>query len=475
VLETFNMLASKSFRLGLGGAAGVLLLAASGSYAGTMDLYLVEGTENVFPPNQVDARAYANFGTHAVNTGNYLYDFWNVENFTNHGNLFGNPGFRIETASDTQPSTQAKVFVNDVDSVVQVGNYLLINAEKVENRGLFQADAQSLVRIIGDSVDLSRGDVNIETYAGFGGTDQITETNFFPAPLILDGYWAGPTNITFDVGTGFYDLDTNLGPFVISPVHVVTNSFGVGTSRLSLPYPLYDVRRVDIDETNVVVQAIFVGYNTNLLNGQVRFSEFNTQNDFAVAGAMLTMEFTNSVTGRISSQEIYVTDDMAARTNALAILPNARTTSTYRPSNYRVSRSELIDFAFGGPGNAPATTNLFFEEGVSSNMTVEGIYTAYSPYVASQGALTPPAIPGATDSNLLGRLEIEAETLNLSKVKARANTLMSIKANHVVSTGESELSAGSYRFDLASTNGTLRLDSSVTGVAKVFEGPMYFF
>lgn len=468
------MLASKSFRSALGGAAAILF-AASGSYAGTIDLYLVEGTESVFPANQVDARAYANYGSHSVFTGNFLYDFWNVENFTNRGTMFGTPGFRIETASDTLPAKQAKVFINDVDALVDVGNYLLINAEKVENRGMLQSGAQSLVRITGDSVDLSRGDINIETYAGFGGTDQVTDTNFFPAPLILDNYWGGPTNITFDVGAGFYDFDTNLGPFVISPVHVVTNSFGIGTSQIGLPYPLYDVRRVDIDETNVVVQAIFVGYDTNLLNGQVRFSEFNTQNDFAVAGARLTMEFTNSVTGAISSQEVFVTDDMAARTNNLVILPNAGTTTSYRPSNYRVSRSLLMDFAFGGAGNAQGTTNLFYEDGVSSNITVEGIFTAYSPYVASAGALTPPAVPGATDSNLLGRLEIDAQTLDLSKVKARANTLMSIKANHVVSTGESELSAGSYRFDLASTNGTLKLDSSVTGVAKVFEGPMFFW
>jgi hypothetical protein len=52
---------------------------------------------------------------------------------------------------------------------------------------------------------------------------------------------------------------------------------------------------------------------------------------------------------------------------------------------------------------------------------------------------------------------------------------MSIKAAHVVSTGESELEAGSYRFDLASTNGTLQLDSKVTGEHKVFEGPVYMW
>jgi len=469
------MLARNLIRTCMGGGVALLLAGLCVAQGGTIPLYIVNGVENKSPPDQIDAFAYANYGQHSVNGFIYPYDFLNTRYFTNRGTMFASPGFRIETASDTEPSRPAAHFLNEVDAVVSVGNYLRISADRLENHGVLQAGPQSLIQIEGGTVDLSRGDINIETFGGFGSTDFVTTTNFIPAANIFDNYWGGPTNINFDVDTSFYELDTNFGPIVTSPIYGATNTFGQGLDRIFLAFPLTGVRTNQIDETNAVVQAIFVGYETNLLSGQVRFSTFNTQNDFAVAGASLSMEFTNSVTGVISAENLYVTDEMAARTNNLAILVNANTGNSYRPSNYRVSRAPLLDFQFGGAGNSPPTPNLFYEEGVSSNVNVTALYTAYSADVASLAGLTPPPIPGATDSNLLGRLEIEAETLDLSRVKARANSLMSIKAAHVISTGKSEFEAGSYRFDLASTNGTLQVDSKITGENKAFDGPVYMW
>src|SRR6266545_6668916 len=87
------------------------LAVASFSIAVAQPIPLFENYGIITEPPQIDALAFANYGTFSVGTA-LPFDFQNTLNFTNTGTMFGAAGFQFDTASSTGPRRTAASFVN---------------------------------------------------------------------------------------------------------------------------------------------------------------------------------------------------------------------------------------------------------------------------------------------------------------------------------------------------------------------------
>jgi hypothetical protein len=104
-----------------------LLLAAAlvpaAAVAQPLALYENHGTVNDNP--QIDAVAFANYGTFSVSS-TLPYDFQNTLHFTNIGTMTAFPGFRFANATSLGPAFTSSIdFVNEVGGVVTAGDVIL--------------------------------------------------------------------------------------------------------------------------------------------------------------------------------------------------------------------------------------------------------------------------------------------------------------------------------------------------------------
>ena len=105
------------------------------------------------PSPQIDALAFANYGTFTVTTSPFLtdfpftqfgipgagsiipYDFQNTLNFTNTGSMTSFSGFRFDTVLGGKPRQPALNFVNKAGGAVLGSIYLLVSASNIVNHG----------------------------------------------------------------------------------------------------------------------------------------------------------------------------------------------------------------------------------------------------------------------------------------------------------------------------------------------------
>src|SRR5436190_2845617 len=96
-------------RLSLSRGIGLAVATFTVAVAQPMPIY--ENFGIISGPPQIDALAFANYGT--FNVGTILpFDFQNTLNFTNTGTMTGGAGFQFDTASSTGPRRMAASFVN---------------------------------------------------------------------------------------------------------------------------------------------------------------------------------------------------------------------------------------------------------------------------------------------------------------------------------------------------------------------------
>src|SRR6266511_1282053 len=258
--------------------------------AGTSPIYENFGFNDFgSTPPQIDALAFANYGTFIV--GTFLpYDFQNTIDFTNKGTMLGSSGFQFDTAFSLGPRRMAGSFANFPGATVRsedagIGfvifeeggtvsiffpSYLQISATNVVNKGLLSVGAGGLLELKGKGMDLSRGGFEIRNIDGIGTGDD--DTNFFPDVGINDVYWGGITNQLVNCRT----LVTPINPFFASvetPTHVVTNGFFVGTTSITIPVAQAFVFTNLVTETNWIVQAVFVGLSDTNFSADVRFAD----------------------------------------------------------------------------------------------------------------------------------------------------------------------------------------------------------
>ena len=93
-------------------SGGIGLTVASLTLATAQPIPLYENFGVITGAPQIDALAFANYGSFSVGTGLLPFDFQNTRNFTNTGTMIAVPGFLFDTASTTQPRRMAASFFN---------------------------------------------------------------------------------------------------------------------------------------------------------------------------------------------------------------------------------------------------------------------------------------------------------------------------------------------------------------------------
>jgi hypothetical protein len=405
---------------------------------------------------QIDALAFANYGSFNVVSGVGLvpYDFQNTRYYTNRGTMQGSPGFRFDTAYSKGERVPALNFENQSGGTIAVGPWLSVSANRIVNQGLLSAQGSGMIQLRGGNINVSRSGLEIRPPQPSGSF--VGESNFLTDTDIFDWYWGGLTNQIFDSADFFTDLPD--GSFIVqSPQHIVTTATGgLGFTSVGLFNPVSAVHTNQLSATNYVVQAVFVGMPDDNYNANLRFGQPSFQTGLRPIFVELAMPDTNVVTEQVISHRLYFTDRLASSTNYV-MAENLRTGNTFRPAIYELGRTPPAGFGGSGSPNTELDGDLFnnpeFEEGPVTNF-----WAAYGAIISSGGSASSP-YPLASITNSPGRVEIDAATLDLSRARIRGNGVVSIRTDHLVSSDRTVVDSGNLLYQLASTNGTLRIQN----------------
>jgi len=428
-------------------------------------------------PGPIDAKVFVNQGqfiaTYDLGAG-LPYDFQNTEYFWNQGVMSGRPGFRFDLTKDNGNRLKTGTFLNDRDGTVSAnpsvdvgrffygdagGPFLLIEATNVINRGLLSADTFGVLRITGDDVNLSRGTLRLNPLLSFS-TSFVSTNEFWPETGVYDLDWG-----TGNLGSDVRDILTMTPTitFVTTPFYTLTNEFGSGRTSLTTYQPKSFVFTNKISETNYVIQAVFVSNTDTNVNVDVVFDKttvLQTARDVVVS---LSHQSTN-LFGNSEQRQIYIIDRLGYDTN-FNVFSNVLTGTTFRPSNYEITRSPQGSFIYDRDrANERLRSDLFTKfysarlpNGLSySNNIVTNYYSGYDAAVVATTSFVPP-VEGSSPTNLSGRIDINAGNLNLQNTRIRAESIVNINAKHLVSTEGTLIESPQLYYQLGSTNGTLRL------------------
>ncbi|MGO8838623.1 MAG: glycoside hydrolase family 44 protein [Limisphaerales bacterium] len=371
-------------------------------------------------------------------------------------------------------------------------SYLLVSATNIVNKGLLNAGANGEIVLSGANVNLSHGTGLQIIPIGASPTAVNTSTNFSPDTAIYDEYWlASGTNLTVTgspwngsaLGNFFgYNVgepcgvagNVILGPTNVNLIDSISTNlgpYGVATTNYNPGNNTVTYSSVTI-YTNVYHQAVFVYTGTNNgITGQTRFySNNNGANGFIVTNGFdfvtvqLAAQSTNVVTAQAQTNCIYLLDEFANSTNQglnvnESLNPAAACGSpTFRPTSFILSRTAPPEFASGFTNGKVPSKTFFYDPATYSNLVVNGACAVYSAEVDNVAAQVP---PGASVTNLPGRVRIYAGNLNLNQAHIRAEGQLLIQASNLVSSANAELDCQNLSFNLGSTNGLLSVSNMV--------------
>jgi len=493
-------------RLLISGLLSLMLLPRSGW--ATDATYVNNGTVT-FPP-QIDATNVINAGTFdfTFNRTEFPFDTSNTRNFTNNGTMIGSVGFRFDNAPNTGPRKPSATFINRLSGRVEAvdelpviffgsvnsdsvpKSYLLANSTNVINQGVLTAGAGGLLRLAGTNINLTRGGVQIRPIAGRGSENGIFTNYFLPDVAIYDNYW-GQTNQVMDSSAIIQVSGGNV--IVTTPVHRAEDNFFIYIIRFGMSNPFGDFYTNTIGTTNLmvtnmncmsmttnvpttnVVQAAFVGLAQpgDFDVGFRFFPSSDLQNPFQTVSVGLTVGQTNVVTAGSDAVSIYLVDTLASETNRSFYTNFLGSTysATKRPQNYLLSRLQPFEYFFGSAGNADFAENLLYDPSFASS-TVTNEYAAYSAYVDNI-ATRPPSVPNTTIKDLPGRIEIFADSLDMTRTRLRGEGLVTVQAKHLISSSNAVVDAENLSFTLGSTNGTLNVINLTRETVGRVKGDLY--
>ena len=448
------------------------LLAGFAALGATADLYINDDV--LTTPPQIDARAFLNRGSMDFSGLTLPFDTQNTLYFTNAGSMtasgFGLGGFRLDhTDGASGARIPATVIYNEQGASISGTPYVLLSATNLLNRGTLATSVDGLLQLNGQNVDVSSGKLDLGSLGDtlpFGDGSQ-TRTNFTPSAGVSDGYW-GTNNISLDV-TKFFKYATN-GVTITTPAFRVRPG---GTVSLTQKAPLVYVNTNSMGDakapTNLIVQAVFVANNNTNISVDVSFVDSDEDgNPFKTVVTKFSGYETNIITRQKDLRTLILSDAFASETNLLVaadtnlfLLTNSTTLRTFRPANFNVYRT---DQGGGAPANSVISSNIFTQFGSPqftnamsySNTVVGGFYSAYEAIVDSSQVLGG-NLPNADYTNYAGRLEINADNLNLSNARIRGAGVAFVRAKNLVSSANVQVDLPLLFYDLGATNGNLVL------------------
>jgi hypothetical protein len=491
---------TRMLKLLVGAAALPAMVCASPT---TLPIYINSGTIATNPPPQIDATAFLNLGTFQVLLDTLPYDFSNTLYFTNRGVMIGAPGFRFDYTDDRGIRRPAATFVNT--SVGQIAGLeflilpdywgpsryvqtmLLISATNVTSSGYLGVGNGGIISINGRNVDLSRGGIEVQSMATFGtsilDTDQDNiPDSFYSESGMLDTYWGSglqdPPPLFGPINTSTILRSLRGGYLASTPRHAVTNLNGQFFTSFSTYIPPeyltafantgvvasvgLTLTNQDGSVTNIVVptnifrQAVLVGLTDTNFTVRTRFGYPGPAGlGFGTVVVELASQTTNAITGLAETDTIYFVDYLGYDTNTLSLTNLSVWVPTQKPYAYRIVRTEPFEFTVGANGNTRIFNDIIYSTSFS-NVFATNLYAAYSgsiDYLESR----PPPVPGADVTNLTGRIEISADTLDLTKARIRGMSTLNINARHLKSSAGAQVEAENLIYNLTSTNGLLSL------------------
>jgi hypothetical protein len=464
-----------------------LAVAPLAAAAATLPLFENNGTIN--GATNIDAVAVVNRGTINATTAavdGLPFKTRNTSFVTNQssGVLNGDVGFQFQLYTNNT-STQAVNFVNH--GTIVGGTHLIVNATNITNSGSLAVGPNGLVRLTGKSVDLSRSAL----LAGGGNTSFPRGTGpgsgtFINAPGVTDLYWGSGDNNAMAGGNQtatplfFFDL-----PNTRSPLHEVVFAGSLVTSRVSVPffpgsfgYEAYVWTNQNITvATNQIVQMIFVPSNAVPgLQTSVRFfrPDFLQVNPLAATAIVeLGLPDVDLTTGQPLTNYIYLIDRLASLTTNFSTLQTnfVPIPPTFRPGTFEVTRSTPFEYLLSEPANAAYAVSLYRGPGfLSNNVALD--YAAYSARVGQSFSFA--GAPGTTadPTNSPGRVEINADRLNLDSVRVRADNLISIKTANLLNISNAALDAPLLNLQVLTTNRELNFDTLASNQVRRLSGDL---
>ncbi len=429
----------------------------------------------------------------------------NTRNYTNGGTMFGSVGWRFDNAprnssgqliGERKPADNfynrsgASVVAQDgLLPSFNLGSYLLIQASNVINQGSLGVGAAGLLQIKGNGVNLSRSGLEVFSIIPTGAA--IIGTNYFPDIAIYDNWW-GQTNLDYNTA-GILNV-AGAQVIVIAPPHPVENQFGGGTVQFGLFNPVsagytnifsttnYSVTNITGEVSNLVApasitrQAAFVSISDpTLFSASIHFlpSSIPT-NVMRTVAVQLDAVATNIVIAQNEINSIYFMDALASETNRGVVMNASAGTSI--PANYLISRqrfvqygNQVLDLGGGVAGNTDITPDFLYATNFVSPFALDQPYAGYS---ATVDYLTSPlpAIPSATVTNQPGRLEVTADALDVSRARLRAQGYLSLQTSHLISSSNALMDCQNLNFNLASTNGLLRIQNLARETVQRLQG-----
>lgn len=475
---------------------GLAMLPASLSAA---DAYWINSGIVTTPP-QINATNVVNNVGATISIGTSLpFQTSSTVNFTNKGTMIGGVGWKLQNSPiGTGMAKPSAVFHNHPGATVSAldsfgSSQLIISATNLINEGTLSVDMQGIMTLSGTNVNLRRGGIQVAPLTGTGTAESEDFKQFLPDIGIIDEYWGGGTN-AINTANILSQIITPNGTNwqAIAPPHAVQSLFGqfyLNFVTQVIAAPATPIVRITNGEpisltitnilgepeellllTNIVVQAAFVEVSGTNFGVQGRFypssQRTNLYNTIAIE---LATTITNSVTLQDDKMSLYILDRLTAETNAglstnISVYP-----LTYKPSSYLVSRVQPLEYLLGdAPTGILVNTNLFFDPSFT-NRFADARYAAYG-FSVDRLAGTQPIVPGASLTNIPGRIEINAGSLNLERTRFRSDGLVTVSGRHLYSSTNANMDAFNLRFDLGSTNGTLRIQNLAKAQVNRFGG-----
>jgi hypothetical protein len=237
---------------------GCLFLAANGAQADS--LYRNFGT--ISNPAPIDAVTVENYGSISA-LGSVPFDTQNTLNFYNDSGatIFAIPGLTLQHVPATGLASSPAYGITNLGSILVEStlnilpngvtflpsSQMLLNATNIISPGLIGGDRASVVKIIGENVDLSLGlirgsDGSASTFVNLDEGDLFTLNNnpFYDSPYnAVDRYWGAGNGQNVGLASIAFGLESG-----ISPSHTVTlgpNSLGstAGSGRSTLNTSLF--------------------------------------------------------------------------------------------------------------------------------------------------------------------------------------------------------------------------------------------
>ena len=470
---------------------------------------------NPAPINALRVENYGSLVDNAFSTA--VWDFQNMKEFQNFSSGFidiGNGGIVFDQLDLVNNPTGIRTALGSFENTGRIYSEgeLTVNSTNiaVNFSGLLSAGQNGVLRMSGDSIDLTNGRIR----GGMGSEVSPYVEGFI---TFQDGYYVNPKNIrdhAWGVNTNNTFAQLNLSGIAgsagsgFSPSHRVLRSAGPGGA-------LVDISSLNLDQFNfymnntyervpnngpvrAVVQMVFIETNVaDMADIAVSFAGRTNSNLFEPQTVTVQFSVTDRdpLTGQQFSRNITLVDRSAI---AARPAPGGFTAprmfeldqfGLFRPETFSVFRDvTAIPTSLREPAQTYQSSFMF-----TTDAMVNGRYSARAVDYGSSAiefSINPYNYSGAGAGNFFsdptdldrstnseGRVEIIANNLNLAGARVRADNLIKIQATNIANLSDSILQAPNIMLESRGTTGTVTITntfpSSVARMHGLVEAQSY--